>query len=37
MYVMYIYKYSSHKNTINTNWLSFDDPFLTSKKDAQGV
>ena len=32
----YIHTYSS-KNVINANCLSFDDPFLASKKDSQGV
>ena len=25
------------KNVINTNCLSIDDPFLSNKKDSQGV
>ena len=32
-----MYVYSGNKNVINTNYLSFDDPFLASKKDSQGV
>ena len=34
---VYIYIYSSNKNIINANCLSFDDPFLASKKDSQDV
>ena len=33
---IYIYTYSSNKNVINANCLSFDNPFLTSKKDSKG-
>ena len=29
--------YFSNNNVINANCLSFDDPFLASKKDSQGV
>ena len=29
--------YSSNKNVISTNCLSFNDPFLESKKDSLGV
>ena len=29
--------YSSNKNVISTNCLSFNDPFLKSKKDSLGV
>ena len=32
---IYIYIYSGNKNVINANCLSFDDPFLASKKDSQ--
>ena len=34
---IYIYIYSSNKNVINANCLSFDNLFLASKKDSQGV
>ena len=33
---IYIYIYSSNKNVISANCLSFDNPFLASKKDSQG-
>ena len=35
IYINYIHIYSSNKNIINANCLSFDDPFLASKKDSQ--
>ena len=37
VYNIYIYIYSSNNNVINANCLSFNDPFLASKKDSQGV
>ena len=33
---IYIILYSSTKNVINANCLSFDNPFLTNKKDSKG-
>ena len=36
-YYIYIYKYSSNNNVINANCLSFDNQFLASTKDSQGV